>query len=168
MNWACDTAPPGFAVDAMLGRLARWLRALGFDTVYQPGIDDHDLVAIANKEDRILLTRDRHLITHLRPRRGLLLTSGKPLEQLGEVSGQYGIEPTADLFNRCLICNSRLRPATPAEVDSRVPQDSRLMPGPFLVCPGCDRIYWPGSHVRRMRRALAELFPQLRDDSPEG
>ncbi|GGY65796.1 Mut7-C RNAse domain-containing protein [Marinobacter zhanjiangensis] len=161
-------APPAFAADAMLGRLARWLRALGFDTVYQPGIDDHDLVAIADNEDRILLTRDRHLITYLRPHRGLLLSSSKPLEQLGEVSDEYDIEPTADLFNRCLICNSRLRSATPHEIDTRVPQRSRSMPGPFLACPGCGRIYWPGSHVKRMQRALADLFPELRGQTPEG
>ncbi|MFC4258844.1 Mut7-C RNAse domain-containing protein [Marinobacter lacisalsi] len=161
-------SPPAFALDAMLGRLARWLRALGFDTVYQPGVDDHDLVALADNESRILLTRDRHLITYLRPRRGLLVTSGRPLAQLGEVAEQYGIGPTDDLFNRCLICNTRLRAATSHEVATQVPKQSRTLPGPFLACPGCGRTYWPGSHVRRMRSALAELFPELASHNPQG
>ena len=153
--------PPAFAVDAMLGRLARWLRALGFDTFYLAGIDDHKLVALANRETRILLTRDRHLVEHLRPDRSLLLTSGKPLAQLEHVVREFRLRPTTDLFNRCLICNTRLRPATPLEIENRVPEGSRQLPGPFLVCPACDRLYWPGSHVRRMRHALAKLFPEL-------
>lgn len=161
-------APPAFAVDAMLGRLARWLRALGFDTAYQPGIDDHDLVTMADNESRILLTRDRHLITYLRPRRGLLVTSGNPLAQLVEVAEEYDIGPTDDLFNRCLICNARLRPASPYEIDTLVPQQSQSLPGPFLACPGCGRLYWPGSHVKRMRSALAELFPEMAGHDLQG
>ncbi|WP_328189741.1 Mut7-C RNAse domain-containing protein [Marinobacter sp. OP 3.4] len=153
---------PRFAVDAMLGRLARWLRALGFDTTYSPDIDDHDLVALANREQRILLTRDQHLITFLRPDQGLLLRTGRPLVQLDRVARAFGLSPTDDLFNRCLMCNSRLRAATTNEIATRVPERPRTLPGPFLACPGCGRIYWPGSHVRRMRRELAEIFPELR------
>lgn len=164
---SASPAPTAFAVDAMLGRLARWLRALGFDTAYRPGIDDHDLVALADNESRILLTRDRHLITYLRPRRGLLITSAKPLAQLGEVAEEYDIGPTDDLFNRCLMCNARLQPATPHEIDTLVPEQSRALPGPFLACPGCGRIYWPGSHVKRMRSALAKLFPELAGHHPQ-
>ena len=153
--------PPRFAVDAMLGRLARWLRALGYDTGYHPGIDDHDLVTLANRECRVLLTRDRHLITFLRPDQGLLIDSDAPLKQLDEVAAALGVGPTSDLFNRCLLCNARLRPATGQEIDTLVPERSRSMPGPFLRCPGCGRVYWPGTHVRRMRRTLAARFPEL-------
>lgn len=154
-----------FAVDAMLGRLARWLRALGFDTTYSPDIDDHDLVALANREQRILLTRDRHLITFLRPNQGLLLQTGRPLAQLDRVARNFGLSPTDDLFNRCLMCNSRLRAATTDEITAQVRERSRTLPGPFLACPGCGRIYWPGSHVKRMRQSLADLFPELRKDN---
>lgn len=162
MNPASDDLPR-FAVDAMLGRLARWLRALGYDTHYRPGIDDHDLVELANREHRVLLTRDRHLITFLRPARGMLIDSDVPLVQLDEVAATCGIRPTDDLFNRCLLCNTRLRTATRTEIDTLVPERSRSMPGPFLRCPGCGRVYWPGTHIRRMRRALASRFPDLAD-----
>ncbi|MFW5824306.1 MAG: Mut7-C RNAse domain-containing protein [Marinobacter sp.] len=147
-----------FAADAMLGRLARWLRALGYDTQHEPDIDDHDLVARADAEERIVLTRDRHLVTYLRPRRALLLSSGSPQAQLLEVAEHCGIGMTRDLFTRCLVCNQRLRAATDEEIATLVPDQARDRQGPFLRCPGCGRVYWPGSHVRRMRSVLEELF----------
>jgi len=148
-----------FAADAMLGRLARWLRVLGFDTVHIPDVDDHDLVALADREGRILLTRDRHLVTYLRPRNSLLLQSLSPHEQLLEVAEACGIGMAEDLFTRCMVCNTELRQATEQEVATLVPDKARARPGPFLRCPGCGRVYWPGSHTRRMRRVLETLFP---------
>lgn len=147
-----------FAADAMLGRLARWLRALGFDTWHLPDVDDHDLVARADAENRILLTRDRHLVTYLRPRQALLLKSTSPQNQLLEVADRCHIGLTRDLFTRCLICNSPLREATEQEIATLVPDQARTRQGPFLRCPGCGRVYWPGSHVRRMRDVLETLF----------
>ena len=82
----------------MLGRLARWLRGLGFDTVHIPDVDDHDLVALADWEGRILLTRDRHLVTYLKPRTPVLLTSSSPHEQLLEVAEACGHTDTQGCF----------------------------------------------------------------------
>lgn len=124
-----------FAADAMLGRLARWLRALGFDTHYEPGIDDHHLVALSDTEERILLTRDRHLVTFLRPRRSVLLASGSPQAQLLEVAHSCGIGMTRDLFTRCLLCNTPLREITAAETATLVPGKARARPGPSSVAP---------------------------------
>ena len=148
-----------FAADAMLGRLARWLRVLGFDTVHIPDVDDHDLVALADREGRILLTRDRHLVTYLKPRNPVLLTSSLPHEQLLEVAEACDIGMTEILFTRCMVCNTLLRQATEQEVATLVPDKARARTGPFLRCPGCSRVYWPGSHTRRMRRVLETLFP---------
>jgi uncharacterized protein with PIN domain len=149
-----------FVADAMLGRLARWLRAVGIDTVYGPNFDDHELVRRADLEDRVLLTRDRHLVTHLRPRRALLLKSQAPLEQLREVVSACALPPPKELFTRCLVCNSLLVPLDRPEADVLLPERARQLPGDVRHCPECDQVFWPGSHVRRMRSALARTIPE--------
>lgn len=144
----------------MLGRLARWLRVLGHDTAYDANIDDPDLVARANAEGRILLTRDRHLVTHLRPEQPVLIQSDVPLDQLHEVVSACDLGPPGALFTRCIVCNGALRPATQAEQRDLVPDDARELPGPVRRCPRCLRVYWLGSHTKRMRRTLAAAFPE--------
>lgn len=144
----------------MLGRLARWLRALGYDTAYDPAVDDPDLVARAGAEGRVLLTRDRHLVEHLRPARPVLVRSEAPLAQLREVAEACRLGPPPGLFARCTVCNGALRPATAAEVEARVPDRVRRRGGAVWRCDGCGRVYWDGSHTRRMRRTLAAAFPE--------
>ena len=143
----------------MLGRLARWLRVAGLDTLYGPDFDDRELVRRAAAEERVLLTRDRHLVEHLRPARALLVRSQAPLEQLREVVAAFGPGEPPGLFTRCLVCNTPLLALDPAEGARRRPQRSRGVPGPVMLCPACDRVYWHGSHVRRMRDALARAIP---------
>lgn len=147
-----------FVADAMLGRLARWLRTLGFDTRYDPDVHDPDLVRMAAAEGRVLLTRDRHLVAHLRPERAVLITDDAPLAQLRQVVDAFHLSPPARLFTRCLVCNGELRPATPQEA-AQVPEASRGLPGPIHRCPDCARLYWHGSHTRRMRDTLAQALP---------
>lgn len=146
---------PRFAADAMLGRLARWLRVLGFDTTYDVSLGDPELVRLADQEGRVLLTRDRHLLRELRPARAHEVRSDAPLEQLREVLAALALSPPAELFTRCLVCNSPLSPPLPAADAARLlPPAARGLPGPVRRCPGCGRVYWHGSHVRRMRDAL--------------
>jgi hypothetical protein len=153
-------APPRFAADAMLGRLARWLRALGFDTSYEAALADPALVRLAAAEARILLTRDRHLLRELRPAPALELRHDAPLAQLREVVAALGLAPPAELFTRCLVCNAELSgPLAVAEAAALLPPLARELGGPVRRCPGCGRVYWPGSHVRRMRRALERALP---------
>lgn len=148
-----------FLADAMLGGLARWLRVMGFDAAYDPSVQDPELVALADAEGRVLLTRDRHLLIHLRPVRGLLITGDAPLTQLHEVIIACNLARPAELFTRCLVCNTMLRAATICEIANLVPDRARSLPGPVRRCPGCGRVYWPGSHVRRMRRTLTKALP---------
>ena len=149
-----------FVADAMLGRLARWLRALGYDTVYDASANDRSLVALANREDRVLLTRDRHLLRELHPRHAVEITSDVPLEQLSEVVRALALPAPNELFRLCLVCNALLHDVPPAEAAELVPPAARTLPGPVRRCPTCGRVYWPGSHVRRMTRALAAVFPE--------
>ena len=145
----------------MLGRLARWLRAIGYDTVYDESLHDRALVEIANREDRVLLTRDRHLLRELRPRRAVEITADAPLDQLQSLVAALDLPLPDDLFRRCLVCNTPLYEVPEAEAAVLLPPAARALPGPVRRCPTCGRVFWPGSHVRRMTRALARVFPAL-------
>ena len=145
----------------MLGRLARWLRAIGYDTVYDESLHDRALVEIANREDRVLLTRDRHLLRELRPRRAVEITADAPLDQLQSLVTALDLPLPDDLFRRCLVCNTPLDEVPEAEAAVLLPPAARALPGPVRRCPTCGRVFWPGSHVRRMTRALARVFPAL-------
>lgn len=151
---------PAFLADAMLRGLARWLRVAGFDTAGDEGRDDPELVEHARREERILLTRDQALVTDLLPDRCLLIESNKPLQQLRELVDVLELPAPRALFQRCLRCNVPVRKASRMEVDTLFPEPARSMPGPFHRCPECGRVYWPGSHTRRMRALLVETLPE--------
>jgi uncharacterized protein with PIN domain len=154
-------APPGeprFAADAMLGRLARWLRVIGADTVWAPDVEDAALARLAFEEDRIVLTRDRALPEEWRLPRVLLLDSEAPLEQLRQVAAACGLEWRGRLFRRCTLCNARLVPLAAAAAGDRVPPRVARQQRRLSECPACGRVYWEGSHTRRMRRVLEETL----------
>jgi uncharacterized protein with PIN domain len=153
-------SPPRFAADAMLGRLARWLRVLGFDTSYDAVLADPELVQLANEEDRILLTRDRHLLRELRPQLAHEVRQDAPLEQLRDLVATLDLAAPAELFTRCMLCNTPLPPPLDEkEAERLLPPGVRGIPGPVRRCPACGRVYWHGSHVRRMREALQRAVP---------
>jgi uncharacterized protein len=148
-----------FAADAMLGRLARWLRVLGYDTSYDMSLADPVLVRLAEQEDRLLLTRDRHLLRELKPVRALEVRQDDPLQQLRDVVLGLQLRAPRELFTRCMLCNAVLRPLAAAAAEPLLPQGLREVPGPVRQCPVCSRLYWDGSHVRRMRAALERVLP---------
>jgi uncharacterized protein len=153
-------APAKFAADAMLGRLARWLRMLGFDTSHDATLADAALVRLANDEGRILLTRDRHLLRELRPAHALEVRKDAPLEQLQDLVAALALPSPTALFTRCLLCNTALSPPlAEAQTQQLLPPGVRGIPGPVRRCPTCGRVYWHGSHVRRMRIALEQALP---------
>jgi uncharacterized protein with PIN domain len=131
-----------------------------WDTAYDPALHDPALVSWADAEHRILLTRDRRLLAELRPDQFLFIVAGRPLDQLRQVVIDVGLKPPGELFTRCLVCNGVLRAATDAERTTLVPPEAQTLPGPVRRCPDCARVYWPGSHARRMRAALARAFPE--------
>lgn len=152
-------AQPRFAADAMLGRLARWLRVLGYDTFYDIAVADPVLVRLAHAEQRLLLTRDRHLLRELRPARALEVRQNEPLQQLRDLVLELELAAPRELFTRCLLCNAALRMLEPAVALPLLPEGVRGLPGPVRQCPECSRLYWGGSHVRRMRAALERVLP---------
>jgi len=140
--------------DEMLQGIGRWLRAAGYDTaIASRGADDDDLLAQARADQRVLLTCDRSLAGRAAPGRVVLLPTESPDAAAAALCQALGIDWLLAPFSRCLLDNTPLRPAGPAAL-ARLPERTRAAPGPITVCPTCGRIYWPGSHVRRMRARL--------------
>ena len=145
----------------MLGTLARWLRILGYDTIFDPALDDHQLARLALAQDRVLLTRDRAL-SQKRGVRTLLIESEQLDDQIRQVLADLQLEPGRS-FSRCPVCNELLEPIDREAAQNRVPAYVARTHETFKHCPGCGRVYWRGSHWQQMDEHLAQL--QLRDDS---
>lgn len=146
---------PRFLCDEMLQRLGRWLRAAGYDTaIAVAGEDDRELVKQTNAEARLLLTRDRHLARFRNGEgRVVLLQSNALAEEVAELSGRLAIDWMLRPFTRCLECNTPLVPATETQRQQLPEGALRLSPAAWY-CPRCAKLYWEGSHVRRMRHTL--------------
>ncbi len=158
---------PRFLVDENAARLVRWLRLLGYDTVRVPGADDADLVALAGREHRVLLTRDRGILVRrpiaLGEVRALHLDSDDPWQQLAQVVRACHLDPQSTLFTRCVACNGVLEPATVEEARPHVPPFVAATQRQFTRCPGCGRYYWLGTHWRRVTDRLAGLSDYAAD-----
>lgn len=148
---------PRFTLDGHLGRLARYLRLLGFDAAHQPQAEDADLAARAAAEDRILLTRDLDLLKRRVVRRGYRVRNTDPHRQAVEVVRRFALAEQFAPFTRCLACGECLLPATAEEVAGRVPPGVAAHHPAFHRCPGCGRVYWPGSHHRRLSSLVEEV-----------
>ena len=136
--------------DASLGRLARWLRLLGYDTAYDNRATGLQPARRARAEDRVLLTRSRELAAR-RGLRTLLIRAEELEEQLRQVRQEVG-PPPAPVLSRCSLCNLVLEEVTPQEVADLVPPYVLRTQERFKRCPGCGRVYWAGTHVEQMRR----------------
>jgi len=155
-----------FIADAHLGRLARNLRLLGFDALYTTDIDDAELVAISAAERRILLTRDVELLKHKALTHGYRVRTTDPDQQVEEVIRAFSLQKDFRPFTRCMTCNSPLRAIPRANAAGRVPPDVYRKFRRFTQCRGCGRIYWRGTHFRRLERwAWARGVPMCRTAS---
>ena len=144
-----------FLCDEMLVRLARLLRAAGYDTyLAENGEPDEALLRTARKEARILLTRDKRLAASAEE--SVLIAGWGVDAEAHSLSRAVVLDWEFAPFTRCVIDNAHLRDASDDEV-ARLPDKTRLLGGPFRTCPACGRAYWPGSHVRRMEARLHHL-----------
>lgn len=147
--------PLAFIADAHLGGLARMLRMLGFDTVYDNGLDDPEIAARSGPERRVVLTRDRELLKCRDVLRGAFVHALKPEAQLREMATRYALARHMKPFSLCLHCNLPLVSADAARVAECVPERIRTHYSVFTQCVGCRRVFWEGSHWERMREVLA-------------
>jgi uncharacterized protein with PIN domain len=143
-----------FVADAMLGRLAKWLRILGHDTAYCPNVDDQELVRLARAEDRVLLTRDTEL-TRRRGLRSLLVESDRFEEQLGQLLRELSLDMESP--PRCARCNAILEGIDPAAAKGRVPPYVYRRHSEFTLCPVCDKVYWRGTHWQRITERIDQI-----------
>jgi uncharacterized protein with PIN domain len=148
-----------FVLDAHLGRLAAYLRLLGFDTLYSNAWPDETLARISAEERRILLTRDRGLLKRSIVTRGYCVRDDLPRRQLQEVIGRFDLSGSIAPFRRCLRCNGMLHPVEKAAVTDRLPPGTLQYYDTFHRCVDCGHIYWPGSHFQRMQEFLRQLLP---------
>jgi hypothetical protein len=139
-----------FVLDQHLGRLAAYLRLLGLDCVHRAKFDDDDLARVALAGNRVLLTRDRRLLMRRVIAHGGFVHATDPMEQVPEVLHRFGAPECVAPFSRCMACNGVLRPVAREQVEDRLLPDTREYYREFTECPDCRRVFWDGSHVRRM------------------
>lgn len=160
---ACRLRPrplrePRFVLDVHLGRLANYLRLLGFDTRYRNDFDDDELLAISQSEHRIVLTRDTGLLKRSSLTHGAFLYATDPRLQLREVIGRFQLESRIAPYTRCARCNGAIEPMDhDAAATVPLPSLAERPQGGLSRCLGCGQIYWRGSHQARLRQRLAEV-----------
>jgi uncharacterized protein with PIN domain len=149
---------PLFAADRMLGRLARMLRLLGYDTLYAPDMTAAQLREIGRQGERVVLTRGDAKKRFPTLNNVLSLNSEFPPEQLREVVERFGLDTQSGLWTRCTLCNALIAKVDKAEIEGHVEAKIFSLYDEFFRCTGCAQIYWRGSHVERTVKNLASLL----------
>ena len=150
-----------FIADCMLGKLARWLRAIGFDVQYSSKAGDDELLNIARREGRTLLTRDTRLLERAKAVPSLLITSEKWDEQVIQVLTEFDLKDEVRPFSRCLDCNRRLKPLTKDEAKNLVAPFVFEHARAFALCLDCGRVFWTGTHFDDMRSKIDAILNRL-------
>lgn len=148
---------PRFVADGHLGKLARHLRMAGFDTLCDVGWDDDHIVSISAVQKRTILTRDKAMLRRGDVARGYFVRAVDSEAQLGEVVGRMQLEGLVAPFTRCRECNALLEDVEREAVAARLPEKVRGLYERFKRCPGCERVYWEGTHFHRMKGVLERL-----------
>jgi uncharacterized protein len=146
-----------FVADVHLGKLAGFLRMLGFDTVYANDLDDAELARISSEDHRILLTRDRGLLKRSMVTHGYCLRQTDPRAQTAEIVDRFDLKRAIDPFRRCMKCNGELHPVAKNEILHLIPADTATHYEEFRRCAACAQLYWKGSHYRHMQSLIEEL-----------
>ena len=151
-----------FVADGHLGGLMRNLRLLGFDVVYSQEADDRQLLDVMAREDRALLTRDRRLLMHGIVQHGYWPRSQNPHEQTIEVVRRFDLSELIAPFTRCLRCNAPLEAAAKADIINKLEPLTKIHYDQFRRCPGCQQIYWSGSHFAKLQKRIEEIRSRVR------
>jgi uncharacterized protein len=144
-----------FVADRMIGRLARMLRLLGYDTAYQPELKPAGLAELARREGRIILTRGDTRLRFPGATNVFSIRSEHPPEQLREVVAEFLLDPKSGLWTRCTVCNGVISPVIKEKIKDVVKPGVYERYSEFYRCEGCDRVYWRGSHVERILKNLS-------------
>jgi uncharacterized protein with PIN domain len=153
-----------FIADGMLGKLTRWLRLLGHDVEYSNKLDDAQLMAIAKKERRILLTRDLELYQQATAKgvNAFYLEGKTEAEKLAHMAKRFNIKLDIDMAtSRCTKCNTRVKPISKEKVADKVEKSTFLYYNEFWECPKCGQTYWQGAHWTKIRKTLEATKEKL-------
>jgi len=156
-----------FVLDGHLGRLAAYLRMLGFDTLYRNDFDDPELAQISAGQKRILLTRDRGLLKRSMVTRGYCLRTREPRRQLLDVMRRFDLSGQVRPFTRCMACNGLLKVVNKTEIEDQLQPLTRMYYREFSRCDQCGQIYWKGSHHARMQAVLTWLEVEINTNLPD-
>jgi uncharacterized protein with PIN domain len=154
-----------FVADNHLGRLARFLRLLGLDTLHSHDRTDPELVRISTSQQRILLSRDVSLLKHGLVTHGYYLRATDPREQVTEVVRRFHLARYFTPFTRCMACNGKLTPVAKKRIAHRLPPETSRHIVDFRICSSCDKVYWKGSHHPELLRIVAAARRADRVDS---
>jgi uncharacterized protein with PIN domain len=155
--------PEKFILDVHLGKLAKALRLFGFDSLYENNYSDKTIVEIADKEERIILTRDRNLLKHKLVSVGYWLHSQHADEQLMEVIRRFDLKFKFKFFERCVECNCKIKKVEKTEILDRLLPKTILYYNNFFQCECCKRIYWRGSHYEHMHEFIGRIKKKISD-----
>jgi uncharacterized protein len=148
-----------FICDDNLGKLARLLRILGYDTLFEKDLDDHKLIRQSLEQNRVILTRDTKLARFKIAQNQLLIRSDNPLEQLKQVTEYFELKPEKEsLFSRCLLCNNVLERIEKEKAKDKIPPYVFKTQKDFVTCKNCDRVFWKGTHIDKIRAKLNPKF----------
>ena len=153
-----------FVADVHLGKLSRRLRMLGFDCLYENDYSDQKIASIAEQEGRIVLSRDIGLLKHKTIHWGYWLRSQQPEEQLQEVVQYFKLEKKMHPLSRCIACNGQIETVQKAEVEEKLPPKTQQYFEEFFQCESCQRVYWKGSHYKRMQEFIGRVNKQEQKD----
>jgi uncharacterized protein with PIN domain len=148
--------PPKFIADCHLGRVAKYLRILGYDTLFFSHIEDNDLIELSNAQERIILTRDREL-SERKYANAFLLRPTDTETQLKIILEHFKLSKKIRGKSRCTVCNTPLEEVDKEEVIDLLPEGVKKHFEFFERCPGCNRIYWHGDHYRNMMSLLDDI-----------
>ncbi len=153
-----------FVVDGMLGKLTRWLRMMGHDAKYSINLNDAELLAIAKKEKRVLLTRDLELYQRAVAKgfEAYYVQGASEAEKLAELARRFNIALAIDLEkSRCPRCNTKLASVSKEEIAEKVKENTLKHYDVFWSCPNCRHVYWQGAHWKKIRATLEEAEENL-------
>lgn len=146
-----------FVLDVHLGKLATYLRLLGFDALYRPNYDDQELAQLSSQEQRILLTQDRGLLKRSIVTHGYIIRSSDPEQQAIEVLERFSLQDAVAPLERCPRCNGMLTAVDKATVVDQLPPLTRLHYDEFVRCQRCQQVYWQGAHYDRIRQLVSRV-----------
>jgi len=148
---------PKFVLDVHLGKLTRYMRMMGFDTIYKNNYNDDGLIKISLDDKRTILTRDREILKRNDVTHGHWVRNENPEEQLKEIIERFDLKDQIKEFTRCLECNDLLKKVEKELVIEKLPPKVKEWYNEFFLCPQCNRIYWKGSHYERMQELISRI-----------